>query len=466
MFVGALIIILGFLALALDLSFLTHRKLELQNVADTVALSAAYELDGTPGGITKAVAMASSRFAQGDGRFTYGYGKATMSWSDAAIAFGSSPSGPWSSAGDALSNADDLLYVRVDTAGLDNAYGSVATLFLTTFTDITSAFTGARAIAGRSGIRVTPLGICAMRDESHRDHDGELEEFGFRRGVAYNLLDLNLPGAAMGKTFIVNPVAQATPITDVATLAPFVCTGTMAMSRLLGGTVKVSAGFPIDLLWQQFNSRFGVYGTTANACDARTAPADINIKEFTYNSGAPWMGVTPLQQSAVLLETTARRWTIAGPDKAPAGTQAAAFGPLWSYAKAVPYTSYASMGTPEPATGYTTYDVDDWPNLYTPGQPATSLTTPYPDSEETPTPYSYRSGTLFFKVAPAGNKNLANRRVLHLPMLACPVAGSNATVRGIGKFFMTVPAKKDALYGEFAGLATEQSLGTRIVLYP
>jgi len=466
MFVAALIIIFGFLALALDLSLLTHRKMELQNVADTAALSAAHELDGTAGGITKALDMASNRFSQGTDRFTYGYGKATMTWSDTAIGFARSPSGPWRPVGEALTNPAGLLYVQVDTAGLDAEYGTVATLFLKPFTDIPDAFTSARAIAGRSAIKVTPLGICAMRDEAHRNHGGELEEFGFRRGVSYNLLDLNLPGATTGQTFIVNPVAQATPITDVATLAPFVCTGTLAMSRLSGGTVKVAASFPIDKLWQQLNSRFGTYGTGATACDARTAPADTNVKEFTFNGGTPWMGATPAKQSAALLATSERRWTVAGPDTAPAGTLAVQFGPLWSYAKAVPYASYVSAGTPEPATGYPTYDVTAWSTLYTPGQPTTSSATPYPETAETPTPYSYTTGTQFFKNPSGSNKSLARRRVLHLPLLACPVTGSDATVRGIGRFFMTVPATNNSLYGEFAGLATEQSLGTRVVLYP
>jgi len=466
MFVAALMIILGFLALALDLSMLTHRKMELQNVADSAALSAAHRLDGTAAGINGAMEAASQRFLQGDGRFTYNYGKASMNWSDTAIEFAASPSGPWLAFGEAVKHPENLLYLQVDTAQLDTGYGTVATLFLPTFTDILDAFTSARAIAGRSAIKVTPLGICAMRDEAHRNHAGELEEFGFRRGVGYNLLDLNLPGADAGQTFVVNPVAQSTPVTDAATLAPFVCTGTMAMSRLSGGTVKVSATFPLDQLWQQLNSRFGTYGTGATACDARTAPADINIKEFTHNSGTPWMGATPAQQSAALLATSERRWTVAGPDTAPAGTLAVQFGPLWSYAKAVLYASYASTGSPEPATGYATYDVTEWSTLYTPGKPTTSTSTPYPDSADTPTPYSYRSGTQFYKGPAASNKSLAHRRVLHLPLLACPVAGSNATVRGIGKFFMTVPATKTSLYGEFAGLATEQSLGTRIVLYP
>ena len=465
MFVAALVVLFGFFALAIDLASVIHRKMELQNAADIVALSAAHELNGTADGITHAVQNASSRFTSAAGGLTYAYGTRTMTWSDRAISFARSPSGPWRSYGDALANADGLLYVQVNTAGLDDEYGAVATVFLQTFNNTAAAQASGRAVAGRSAIKVTPLGICAMRDESHRNHNGELEERGFRRGVGYNLLDLNRPGSTTGQTFIVNPIAQSAPVTDVATLAPFVCTGTMAMTRLTGGKVKVSPAFPIASLFEQFNSRFNTYGTGQNACDRRTAPADVNIKEYTFNGGSLWMGTTPAQQSAVLLATPERRWTVAGPDTAPAGAMPAQFGPLWSYARAVPYAAYIGMGLPEPVGGYPTYDVGAWNTLYAPGQ-STSSTTPYPTSSTTPTPYSHLSVAAFYSGPPGTNKSLANRRVLNLPLLACPVAGSEAEVVGIGRFFMTVPARIDRLYGEFAGLVPEQSLGTRIVLYP
>jgi hypothetical protein len=61
---------------------------------------------------------------------------------------------------------------------------------------------------------------------------------------------------------------------------------------------------------------------------------------------------------------------------------------------------------------------------------------------------------------------MRGRRVLNIPLLACPVSGDRATIRAIGKFFMTVPAKSNLLIGEFAGVTPEQSLGTRVRLYP
>jgi hypothetical protein len=462
MFAGGIIVLFGFFALALDLSQLYNRKMELQNAADTVALAAAPELDGTATGITNALQRGSEPFSAAINGLTFQYGHQAMTWNEEAIEFGASPSGPWLSAAAAKGAPSGLLYVKVDTAGLDATYGAVTTLFVRVVGNPAVTSTTTRAIAGRSAIKVTPLGICAMGDDAHRKHNTELEEFGFRRGVSYNLLDLNRTTSATGATFIVNPLPGTTPITSSATLAPFVCSGTMAMLRLTGGKVRVSSAFPIGDLFNQFNSRFG-----ANTyCDARSAPADVNVKEYLYNTGAAWMKDTPQQQSALALESDGKRWTVAGPDTAPSGTTAAQYGPLWSYAKAVPYAAYEQAGSPEPAGGYATFAVADWATLYNPGQPATSTTTAYPAGAAKPTPYLQTAGAEFYKSPGSTVKSAAQRRVLNLPLLACPVTGSQATVLGVGKFFMTVMATKGSLYGEFAGLVSDQALGTRVVLYP
>lgn len=466
MFAGALVIIIGFFVLALDLSMVYNRKMELQNVADTAALAAAHEINGTSNGISNAIQKASERFTiSSAGALTYAYGKRNMNWTDLAIEFGPSPAGPWRTAQEAGAQPNGLLFVKVDTNGLDHAYGEVTNILLPFFTNSSVTSTGARAVAGRSAISVTPLGICAMRDEAHRDHNGELEEYGFRRGIGYNLLDLNRPGDTAGKTFIINPFAGTTPITSVTTLAPFVCTGTMAMARLTGGKVTVSPSFPLSSLYYHLNSRFGSYTAPVAACDSRSAPADVNVKEYVFNGGALWMSETPQGQSAALLESTERRWTIAGPDITPTETTAVQFGPLWSYAKAVEFSSFDQTVGPEPPSGYSTFDTSAWEKLYAPGKPKTSTTTPYPSGSSTSTPYSSTSG-VFYKSPPTGNKSVPNRRVLNLPLLECPVSGNQATVLGIGRFFMTVSATDSSLYGEFAGLVSEQSLGTRVVLYP
>lgn len=454
MFAAALPIICAFCMLALDLSQVYNRKMELQSVADTVALAAALELDGTAAGVGRAMLRGTERFtASAPSALTYRYGNNRMDWSDSAIQFGTSSKGPWlaSDVAAAKASPNGLLFVKVDSAGLTASYGRVSTIFAPVLSrDLASISTAAHAVAGRVGIAVTPLAVCAMRAGANakRNRNGELEEYGFRRGVSYDLMQLNPNGTDVGKTFLINPLAApgaaAAPTSDFNTIAPFICTGTMAVERVLGGTVSISAPFPIGDYFNQLNSRFDSYTAP---CIPDSAPPDTNIKSYTFNDGSvAWMTTAPTSQAAALSLGDGKRWTVAGPDPTPAGTTGVQFGPLWSYAKAVKYAD------PAPSSGYSAYGTADWATLYTPGQPrATSYpsTTPYLSSTRSPS-----------------RKGLSGRRVLNVPLLACPVSGSTANILGIGKFFMTVAADKDHLYTEFAGMADEQTLRVQVKLYP
>jgi hypothetical protein len=138
----------------------------------------------------------------------------------------------------------------------------------------------------------------------------------------------------------------------------------------------------------------------------------------------------------------------------PAGATKTAYGPLWTYAKAAKYVSYVANGGVEPAGGYLTFSTTDWSVLYNPGSPAAQS---YPGT----TPYQSTGGSATYKP-------YRNTRVLNVPLLHCPVpagTSSTATVVGIAKFFMTVPASSTALYAEFAGMNTEAALGGNARLY-
>lgn len=461
MFASVLLVIFGFFGLALDLSMVYNRKIEMQNVADTVALAAAAELNGTSAGVTRGLQRAAERFVTLPGTvvggLSYQYSTRTMEWTDAAITFGPTPDGPWTSASAATGGPDALLYARVDTGGLDPAYGEVRTMFMPILAPgMRTVSTRASAVAGRSAIKVTPIGVCAMRPEAGRDHKGELEEYGFRRGAAYDLMQLNPDSATSGASFLINPMVPpgtvgVAPPTNAGSVAPFICTGTMAMARVTGGQVVVSSPFPLGALYSSFNSRFDAYTAP---CNPDSAPPDANIKEYKNDSaGVPWMAPVPGGQAAQLL-ADGKRWTVLGPDETPAGTTAAQYGPLWSYAKAARFNAY-TPGTAEPTSGYSTFGTADWATLYSPGLPKANG---YPAS----TPYAQNGGPNF--KAP-GRRSIRDRRVLNVPLLACPVAGNRATVLGIGKFFMTVQADATTLVGEFAGLAAEQSLGSNVKLY-
>ncbi|MES2126081.1 MAG: pilus assembly protein TadG-related protein [Pseudomonadota bacterium] len=456
------IMLLGMMGMALDLAQLYNRQLELQHVANAAALVAARELNGSSAGIASAVSRAGTA-AQ---RMKFQYNQASVSWAPAAISFGNTASGPWLDAGSAALAPDGLLFAKVDTSALDASVGKVEMAFMQL---ISSAFattpTGARAIAGRSTINVTPLGVCAMSaaPAAARDNGGgvvELVEFGFRRGVGYDLMQLN-PNGTLAETFLIDPLdppgSAAVPgnlATAIAT--PFVCSGTMAMTRVSGGTLALARPFPLAALYTQLNSRFGVY--TGALCQPDGAPPDTNVKTYPSTSIA-WMSTAPSGQSALSTTSGSKLWTVADPLPGLAGTSAAQYGPLWSAAKAVPFSSYVP-GAMEPANGYATYAASAWSSLYKPGSPAAPS---YPGT----LPYRNTGGSYF--LAPTVAPGTSNRRLLNVALLACPVAaGSSATanVLGIGRFFMTVPATATQLFAEFAGAVPEQTLGGPVELYP
>jgi hypothetical protein len=263
-------------------------------------------------------------------------------------------------------------------------------------------------------------------------------------------MNLN-PGGRTPENFLVNPIAPpgtvgTTMMNRMNIVGPFVCTGKMAIPTLSGGDITVERGFPISSLYTHLNSRFG----DTTSCQATTAPADPNVRSYDLTN-ATWMKYRPDGQSANTLTSPNPLLTVA---ERPAGATQTAYGPLWTYAKAARYSSYVANGGVEPATGYSTFSTTDWSTLYNPGKPVAqsySGTTPY-QANGGGTPYQpYR-----------------NTRVLNIPLLSCPVAAgtsSTATVLGIAKFFMTVPATSSALFAEFAGMNNETALGGNARLY-
>jgi Flp pilus assembly protein TadG len=447
MFIAVFMVIMGFAGLALELSQLYNRKVEMQSIADAIALAAARNLNGSPAGINAAMTAA----AQTAALFSSGYGKFPISWSPSAISFSTSPDryGTWVDSGTAAGMSAQMFYVRVDTSQLGGAPGTVQLILMPALSSsLSSIEMNSTAVAGRSVLDVTPLAVCAMSASaaSSRPNSGgnnELVEYGFRRGVSYDLMRLN-PSAATPPApvnYVVNPIVLpgatgAAADTSVSTVGPYICAGAVASPRLLGGEVPVSSSFPIGSLYQQLNSRFDQY--TGNLCDFNGAPPDRNIKAFVYTS-IPWVNTTPLDGQRAA-ESTPGNTLVTIADLAPPGGTAKQYGPVWTYARAVQYAA-----TP-PAGGYTAFATGAWPNLYG-GQTSVG----YPGGVSTP--YTAVSG-VNFSGPNITHRPITGRRVLNIPLLSCPVpAGTNvsATVLAIGRFFMTVPATSTNLYGEFAG---------------
>lgn len=451
--------LLALIGLALDLAQLYNRKTELQNLADSVALAAARALDGSAAGIDAALAQAG--VAAASRKYAY---SASVVWNQAAITFGTAPDATgWLDGDSAKAAPTNLLYVKVDTAQLSASHGRVDTSFIRVLSsELASVTTNGRAVAGPTTIRITPLGICAQSSQPAAGRASgagmELVEYGFRRGVGYNLRNLSSAGA-VPLNFLLDPINPAGGGNfSMAAVAPFVCNGSMAVTSL-PPVVKVVSPFPAALS-DQLNARFNLNLATP-PCNASAAPPDTNVKQYLPAGPLWWLlNTPPIQQTALSASSPGGALvTVADlpPPSQPA--QAGQYGVLWSYAMAVQFAS-------QPGGGHAPFAKADWPQLYPAGAGAQQASG-YPAAPNTPYTNNYASGAYFIGPG-AGSKGQRERRVLNIALLACPdPAGANAsaTVLAIGKFFMTRPATPTAISAEFAGVVLPQALGGAVRLY-
>lgn len=465
MFVVMLVGVMGMIGLALDLALVYNRKAELQALADATALAAARSLNGEVAGITNALTQATLVA----NNHTYQYGKLPFGWSSSALRFSTAadtPDAGWMDAAAAKAAPANVLFAKVDIGQLDAEPRTISTVLIgVVSSELTTATTSARAVAGRASVNVLPLAICAQSATpaaSRANVAGnaaynELVEYGFRRGVSYDLMKLSPSGTA-AENFLIDPLSPPGTTGSAAHLtaavaAPFVCNGSMPMASVKGGTITVLRGFPIGALHDHLNSRLDLY--SGNACAPEAAPPDTNVKQYPP-AGAVWMQDDPEGQTAAeWTSNSTRLWTVADPLPGAASTPPK-YGPLWAYSRAVPYSAY-SASVPEPVGGYAApFSVTAWSRLYTPNPP---IPDSYPSALATSTPYSTVDNPAYFD-AP-DRPGLAKRRVLNVALLSCPVgAGSvaSATVLAVGRFFMTVAATNDAISAEFAGTAAQSTL--------
>ncbi|MFC0132531.1 pilus assembly protein TadE [Massilia eurypsychrophila] len=434
----SLLFILGLCGFALDISRIYNRKAELQSIADAVALAAARELNGNLSGVNNAETKAASALSQ----LRYRYSTTAITWSASALRFSASATAPesgWLELAAAKSAPGGLMFVRFNTQQLDADVGRVDTTLLRVLPNAPLATeVTARAIAGRISINVSPLAVCALNNTPQEalDHPGppvlkELVQYGFRRGNTYDLMALGSNGI-LPAHFAVDagdPLGTRDNAVNVSAsfIGPFACTGTSLATKLVGENIHVAAPFPIGTLYKHLNTRFGVY--TDTGCNSLESPPDSNIK---------------------------------------AHQATATVNPIWSYAKAIPYSSYTSQGATEPVAGYNAVSptVLSWTTLY-PGlgpYPGQAPKVAYPAT----TPYQTTSDANFAQSAgPALAPSKQHRRVLNVPLLQCPLstAGSvQANVLEIGRFFMTVPATSTSVKVEFAGLMRQQNIDGEVEL--
>lgn len=457
-----LIMICGF---AIDLGMIYNRKAEMRNMAHAVALAAAKKLNGTPTGVSDAVTAAANTAAM----LKFQYYNETVAWSSAVLKFSTKPdrNGTWTDAGGAAADAARMYYVKVNTEELGGA-GTVHTALVKIISpSFATVQANSEIIAGRTSIDIAPLAICAMSPApaSQRDNsatNAELVEYGFRRGVSYDLMNLN-PAGTDPLHFLVNPLAApgtSGQLSDFApaTVSPYACTGSLGIPRVTGDLISVSPSFPLGALYKQLNSRFDQYED--GQCTAHGALPDANIKAYGYADMAlptGWVTIAPLTQTASVAISDGKLRTIA--DLPPTIGTADQYGILWAYAKAVPFSAYHA-GVLEPSTGYTTFTTASWSELYG-GQTVKT----YPGGSATP----YKPGANNNLAKPAANHGpgLRNRRVLNVPLLSCAsTPSSTASVLAVAKFFMTVPATSKALAAEFAGTIPLERISGNVQVFP
>lgn len=434
----------GLCGLALELSLAFQRQAQLQQLADGVALSAAQQLDSTASGIATAISKAQQT---ANNRSIRGAGNVVLN--SGVLSFASAAEGPWLDFGSASATPAGLRYVRADISALGADFTNLPAIFGSMLGVRGDTVVGGRAVAGPNGMRVLPLAICAPSNTAVaiRDNGGGVLEqvhYGFRFGVGYNLLALNpAAGATSGEYFLLDPVsapgsAAAAASTDDSQVAPFMCMGKLAYSSLAGGLhLRRNGAFG---LWRQLNSRFGSYGGS-DACDPFTAPADTNVREFR-SVQASWMSSYPLQASAASSTPAAGKPLMTVADNAPPlpAVAPAQYGTLWAYG-------------PARQSGGGNFAFNKWSWLY-PSSPAFSNTGV--TWSNSPAPYAGMVTT-----PGAGTPSRKERRLLHVPLLSCPIAAGtlvDGAVLAVARFLLTAQASASEVPGEFAGILSAKEV--------
>lgn len=458
MFGLSLVVLFGFMALVFDLGRTYVVRTELQNAADAAALAGAKDLNQKLDGVIQARATAQAIGLQNNTRFSFN-GNTGIEITEAMIYVGSCPDDAprcgWTQAS-TITNATaaDKTFLKIDIPS-----GDLATFFARIAGNATTRTYG-RAVAGFYVREITPIGICAIdqiKGGTRTSAAGtELTEFGFRRGVAYNIMELG-PLGGSGQPYLLNPVDKwGSPACDpshssATYTAPFVCTGTSAAIGTVPGKVFGNTGISAGPIQAALNSRFKV-----NAC----APQDANVKTYVFDDptvlGSPksWMEPDPSRQSIKIDSST---------NKPVINPTLPDYGVLWSYSRAV-----RAIASP-PSSDYTAGDpftLNDWPVLYAGNN---AVIPPFP-AGTVASPYKTLSGSDYF-ASPPTTPGKTDRRVLNIAIVNCPAStgtGCNSTISvvGIGRFFMQVEADlPKSIDAEFAGLIDPLPPPTEIRLY-
>ena len=454
--------LVGMLAFVIDLGHVYLAKTGLQNGADAAALAGAKELRGTAASV--AAAKASAIEVARENTYSFGLPVGTAS-ADAGliIEVGSCQDDGCMEPIDSINTdvlAADKLFLKVDTQ-----QRTLTTWFAGVFgMDQTSTF--GLAVAGRVIPEIGPIGICQLPVDPTNPFispsNPDVSEFGFERGVTYDIADANPIGP--GTLFWIDPVATLAGTCDgsVPTSLPYVCSGKINFTPVVGGQVFTNTGVtPPQLL--ALDSRFGSYPKSAG-CDPSTAPSDSNVIEYKFdgtgNQLPVWMGLNAANKNEA--SDPARQSLKFFPDnKDPRSTappNAPPFPVPWGVRTFKDYGLLWSHFRPEIAAGDNT-DLaisQRWKTMY--------KAPPYPADPPPNAVSSYPAVSPYIR--DGGN----GRRIINMVILDCKSLGGicrPATVLGVGQFFMQrkVDTAQKHVYVEFGGLLDEPFADAEIKLF-
>lgn len=493
----SMVMLIGFLALVIDLGHLYLAKTGLQNAADAAALSGAKQLDGTADGIccddgtagTKLSAVYMAVTTGGSNSFFGNLGQEQVNLGGAKdssnpnIRFSRDPNGSEGTAGnwglsiaDAKSNPGGIYFVRVDTGSK-----SLSTWFAVIW-NILNTNTKAVAVAGRGETPIAPIGVCAIdniNETQYISEDGTswpkyLVEWGFRRGTSYGFGTINTvvgapSGFASGAALYLHPTATSGDECSPIDVVPFLCRGTSAINGNKGSIVYENTGLNTGKAISALNTRFNVYDSSITGGGGMSlaelqasCPPDIDITKYTPGAAAGWMSVAPFDQNVSAGSNAADKnknlaaWQagmnvisfddikvraekdggcVDKPGDPPDCNNN--YGVLWSNSRPLKKMT-SDTDTPVPAVP------TDWTNLYREGpmHPAGTWVPQY-----------------------SGNQ----RRIINVVIVDCyapiGVGCQGVTVLGIGEFFLQTTAINNNIYGEFSRLLPQPLPPAKIRLY-
>lgn len=438
MFAVSAALIFGCMALVWDIGRTVSTSTELQSFADNLALAAAAELDGDPGAIAAAEAIATS--GAFDDVQTFADDGADLDGGDVAMTFYASVPDDDSDPLNVTTTDDRLaLYVAVEVtprrvshlfAGVVNALAGTA---------IADSDVTARSVAGRKRIAcsITPIAFCAPDGNAYQPVPGRmihLKMNGIWQPGAFGLLADNFePGSECGNsgTDGGSVVGCITGITENVTRCydPVGVTivNTIQARQVAGG----------------LNSRFDIYLSQLSRSenDARFAPAPSVTKAIAADDGGDCIdGLNRLTDLSLLPDDT-RSVTL--PRDAcfePSGTCSATGTRLGTGITTAELDAYWAVnhGTARPAaaTRYELYQEE------VAAAPSSNRVLQKLTSEETGAPICYKNG-----VVPTTESH--ERRLLNAAVIDCgpnsgvPTRGlvENVPVLDFVQLFLTEPAE-------------------------